>query len=383
MDYRAFLKLLLNESEDAPTAARRHIIRFRSGIAFRKCMKLMKRLRPNEAACPIQPLRMIHAFACPLRSHAKLASFPFIRNIEVDTKMSVHSLSSSLDAIHRSTAKKPVIPWGVQRIKAPQAWAYSEGKHVDVGVIDTGIDYSHPDLRDCIGKGLNLIHHHLPPIDDNGHGTHIAGIIAASSASGGIMGVAPKAIIHPVKAFDRTGSAFVSDIIYGMDWCVQNRIPIINMSFGMKTYSRSLEEAVREAYRAGCVIVASSGNDGRRSGVDYPAQFAQSISVGATNEQKKIAPFSNRGKRIDIYAPGSKIYSTSLYGKYSELSGTSMATSHVSGVIALMLAKKPNMTPRQIKMTLRKQATALLISSKSGRTIKEVNARKAVIAVMR
>ncbi len=180
------------------------------------------------------------------------------------------------------------------------------GSRIKVGVVDTGIDYSHPDLRGAIGKGINFINRSLLPYDDNGHGTHIAGTIAAYSSASGIIGVAPRAVIHPVKAFDAHGSAYVSDIIEGIDWCVQNGVNIINMSFGMKTYSNLLDIAVTSAYQSGAVIIASSGNDSMKGSVDYPARLPKVISVGAITRNSKIAPFSNRGRRIDIYAPGEK-----------------------------------------------------------------------------
>src|SRR5690606_34266139 len=127
---------------------------------------------------------------------------------------------------------------------------------------------------------------------------HISGTIAASNSYSGLVGVAPMAMIHPVKAFDHNGTAFISDIVLGIDWCVQNRMHIINMSFGMRNRSKSLHDAVRNAYAAGISVVASSGNDGRRAQIDYPARFLQAIAVGATTKHSRIAPFSNRGKSI-------------------------------------------------------------------------------------
>lgn len=376
MDYRNFAKLLLNQLLSTPGAQNRHIIRFRNRKSFLQTLRQLQRTRLSNPTS-ILPLKMINALSCTLQSHRKLASFPFVSSVELDTKMNVHHISSHT----LSTPSHPVlIPWGIRRIKVHQAWKHSKGNQVGVGVIDTGIDYSHPDLRTSIGKGINLVYYGLPPYDDNGHGTHIAGTIAA--AGKGMMGVAPQAIIHPIKAFDRDGSALVSDIIYGMDWCVRNRIPIINMSFGMKKYSEALEDAVKAAYRSGTIIVASSGNDGRLSHVDFPARFEQSISVGATDEQKKIAPFSNRGEKIDIYAPGNHILSTWLSGKYNKLSGTSMATSHVSGVIALMLAKKPHLKPGQIKKILQNQATPLPQPGKKA-SIFEINARKSLHSLIK
>jgi subtilisin family serine protease len=127
---------------------------------------------------------------------------------------------------------------------------------------------------------------------------------------------------------------------------------VVNMSFGMQNKSKSLLHAVQSAIRAGVAVDASSGNDGRSSEIDYPARYGQTIAVGAINQQGRVAPFSNRSSLIDIYAPGDKIVSAWLGGKYREMSGTSMATSHVSGAIALLLAYKPGLTHDQIKELL-------------------------------
>lgn len=375
MKYRKFVKLLLKQLSPATGAHKRHIIHFRTSRAYRHILQLLRRSKiPTPQS--IVPLDMIHALSCTIHIQGKLAAYPFIRNIETDRKMKVNSLSNP-----SSSTQPSFIPWGIRRIKVHQAWKHTTGSRIGVAVIDTGIDYNHPDLRDSIGKGINLVNYNHPPFDDNGHGTHIAGTIAATGK--GMIGVAPKAIIHPVKAFDYEGSAFVSDIIYGMDWCVKNKIPIINMSFGMKKYSQALDEAVKKAYHAGTVIVASSGNDGRRGHVDFPASHKCSISVGATDEQKKIASFSNKGEQIDIYAPGHQILSTWPSGKYHRLSGTSMATSHVSGVIALMMARKQSLSPYEIKKILQTQATPLPQSRKQKKVIYEVNALKTIHSLLK
>ncbi|MBR2567618.1 MAG: S8 family peptidase [Paenibacillus sp.] len=272
--------------------------------------------------------------------------------LEEDLQISMHAATN-----------KPVnwqrgIPWGVRKIKAPQAWSSTTGHRIHIGVIDTGVDYRHPDLRHSLLSGINLVQRGLPPNDDNGHGTHIAGTIAASNQMYGIIGVAPRSLIHPVKAFDLNGSAFVSDIIAGIDWCVRNKIHIINMSFGMRSRSKSLLQAVTNATNAGISVVASSGNDAKRKSIDYPARYSQTIAVGATDRSRRIASFSNRGSYVDIYAPGEKIVSSWLKNKYHEMSGTSMATSHVSGAIALLLAIKPGLKPQEIKALLKRTANA-------------------------
>lgn len=270
-------------------------------------------------------------------------------------------------------------PWGVDQIGAPEIWSKTLGQNIHIGVVDTGIDLKHPDLRNSISSGINLLNRRLLPQDDNRHGTHIAGTIAATGRYSGIIGVAPKAIIHPIKAFDHNGSAYVSDIIAAIDWCVQNDLDIINMSFGMKTYNPNLEQAVLNAYYRGKVIVASSGNDGKKKSIDYPARFSQVVSVVAITRLGKIAPFSNRGVEIDIYAPGERVYSACLGGKYNELSGTSIATANVSGVIALILSLRA-MSPQQIKSALRRSAPSLNRHSNARWQPGQLNAQRTIHA---
>jgi subtilisin len=365
LDAINFLRQLHEEIGSAQGSAKKHILHFRNLKDYRLCKAELMRLKASlSGLSSVQDLQIIHAFSCSLHSYQKLAEGQYPIYIEEDCKMNVHdnpTAKKGKQIIQTLTqlAKSPVIPWGVGQIKAPEAWKQSLGNHVSIGVIDTGVDYNHPDLRQAVSRGVNLINRLLLPFDDNGHGTHISGTIAAAGSANGIIGVAPRANIHPVKAFDQNGSAYVSDIIAGIDWCVQNNLDVINMSFGMKTYNKSLELAVLNAYHAGKVIVASSGNDGHKAAIDYPARFPQVVSVGATTKNNKIATFSNRGRRIDVYAPGERVYSAWLHGAYNELSGTSMATAHVSGVIALMLSLRPRLAPLQIKPILRRDSNSL------------------------
>jgi subtilisin len=382
-----FMERLDEEIGSSAGLARGLIIRFQNRGSYRDWIAQWTRWKLKLPRLEeIVPLSIINAISCPVRPSTHWLSFAFIASAEEDRRMSLQldgtpkrtfRLAGSTGGVRSRTAP-PHIPWGVYQVRAPQAWRQATGQSVRIGVIDTGIDATHPDLRHCIGRGVNFVNRSRLPLDDNGHGTHIAGTIAGSgSGPQGVVGVAPRAIIHAVKAFDHSGSAYVSDIIAGIDWCVQNDLDIINMSFGMKTYNRSLELAVQNAYRAGKVIVASSGNDGKKSFIDYPARFPQVISVGATTQANKIAPFTNRGLRIDVFAPGENIYSAWLNGKYNELSGTSMATSHVSGVIALMLSVRPGLRPAQIKELLRKSSISLS-KKKTGRSAGRLHARRAL-----
>ncbi|MFE5322571.1 S8 family serine peptidase [Paenibacillus sp. NPDC056579] len=381
-----FVKWLHKAMKGSENADCKHIIRFTDSKQYSACIEQIKRMMSTWTVLQdVQPLAIINAISCTLQTPGLLSDVPFVHSIEPDTRMSVHA-SKAVQVTQpiggkASREKTPNIPWGIKHIRAPQVWSKSKGDRIHIGVIDTGADYSHPDLRHCLSYGINLLNRFLLPSDDNGHGTHIAGTIAASSRQRGIIGVAPQAMIHPVKAFDHQGSAFVSDIISGIDWCVKNQFHIINMSFGMKTYSKALESAVRNAFDSGVIVVASSGNEGNKAGIDYPARLPQVIAVGATTRRGYIAPFSNTSRKIDIYAPGEKVYSTWLRGKYNELSGTSMATSHVTGVIALMLARKPGLKPMQVKAIIQKNARLIMKASKSGMGIKEIHALRAVGAV--
>lgn len=254
------------------------------------------------------------------------------------------------------TPQAPFLPWGVKHIGTPNVWKYAKGKNVHVAVIDTGANYSHPDLKSTLGDGFNALHPHLPPHDDNGHGTHIAGTIAAHNEQSGMTGVAPEAIIHPVKAFDHQGSAYIADIVSGIEWCIRSRMQIINMSFGMRHHSEAVQAAVRKAQRAGIVIIASAGNDGKLR-ADFPARYPGVICVGAAARHNGKLKMSNYGSHIDIYAPGERVISTWLDGKYHALSGTSMAAAYVTGAAALLLSYKPRLTPSKIKKLLCSSAT--------------------------
>ena len=224
------------------------------------------------------------------------------------------------------------LPWGVDRIDAEWAWDTTTGYAVEVAVLDTGIDYEHPDLDANCKGGINIINSRKSYKDDNGHGTHCAGIIAAEDNEEGVVGVAPEASLYGVKVLDRRGSGWVSDIIAGLDWCDKNGMDIVNMSFG-GGYSSSLHDACDAAKDAGLLLVAAAGNDG--GPVIYPAAYESVIAVSATNSSDGLASFSNYGDEIAIAAPGVNILSTYKGGGYATGDGTSMAAPHVAGTLAL------------------------------------------------
>lgn len=234
-----------------------------------------------------------------------------------------------------------VLPWGVDRVNADLVWASYTADPVKVAVVDTGINTNHPDLFGNLKGGMSAVSYTRSYNDDNGHGSHVAGIIAAVNNSIGVIGVAPAADLYAVKVLDRNGSGYLSDIIEGLQWVVANHINVVNMSLGTSSYSASFDSAVRQTIASGAVVVAAAGNSGPSANtVMYPAKFAGVIAVSATNSDSSntIASFSSRGPEVDLAAPGVSVFSTYKNQSYATLSGTSMASPHVAGVAALVLS---------------------------------------------
>ncbi|MHB0938511.1 MAG: S8 family peptidase [Armatimonadota bacterium] len=265
------------------------------------------------------------------------------------------------DAIARTQAKpgssgKPApspvaeaLPWGVNTIDAELVWdqdhnlaldsGANAGAGVKVAVVDTGIDLTHPDLAANIVGSYNAIDPGKSANDDNGHGSHVAGTIAAVDNTIGVLGVAPQASLLAVKVLNRQGNGYYSDIIEGIGWSVDNGAQVINMSLGGTYDSSALHAAIINAVNAGVVVVAAAGNSGPGDNtVNYPAKYAEVIAVSATTSSNTIASFSSRGAQVELAAPGASIYSTYKGGGYNTLSGTSMASPHVAGAAALVLA---------------------------------------------
>lgn len=244
----------------------------------------------------------------------------------------------SIDLSHEVTSFASSSPpeestplWNHVHIGAPGAWEHADGSGISVAVIDTGIDYNHPELRERFGDlvGYNVIAPDEPPDDDNDHGTHVAGIIAGS-----YTGVAPGSMLYAVKVLDWNGSGTEADVIAGLEWALEQGADIANLSLGSKGASRAFKEMCERAYGEGMLIVAAAGNEGH--GPSYPASFGESvIAVAATDREKEHAGFSNIYHTNDISAPGVGIYSTTPGGDHNTFSGTSMATPHVSGALTL------------------------------------------------
>jgi subtilisin family serine protease len=229
-------------------------------------------------------------------------------------------------------------PWGILRVNAPAAWSVTKGAGVKVAVIDTGIDAAHPNLKANLKGGWNAITKTADYNDDNGHGTHCAGTVAAAEGDAGVVGVAPQAELYGVKVLDADGSGTFDDVIAGMQWAVDNKMQIASMSLGASKGNPSLLAAVEAMKKAGVALIAAAGNSGRAVG--FPAAYPGAIAVAALDAKDKVAYFSSRGPEVALIAPGVDVRSTYKEGGYDTLSGTSMATPHVSGLAALAIAAK-------------------------------------------
>jgi len=256
------------------------------------------------------------------------------------------------------------LPWGVDRIDAELVHASPTlitGAGIDIAVIDTGIDYNHPDLDGNYQGGIDFVNDDSDPMDDRGHGTHVAGTIGAEDNDFGVVGVAPDANLYGVKVLSSTGSGYTSDVIAGVQWARTNNMHIITMSLGSDTYSQAFKDAVDAAYADGILIVAAAGNDGNRPGkgdnVDYPGAYDSVIAVAATDSKDKRAPWSSTGPKVELSAPGVSILSTYPDNSYATGSGTSMAAPHVTGVAALIMESDPSLSNVQVRSLL--QSTAI------------------------
>ncbi|MCM2268420.1 MAG: S8 family peptidase [Elusimicrobiales bacterium] len=248
------------------------------------------------------------------------------------------------------------IPWGVKRVNAAAAWDYTAGEGVKVAVIDTGIDYNHPDLAAVFKGGYNAVTPGATAMDDQGHGTHVSGTVAALKDLKGVVGVAPKVDLYVVKVLDKNGSGQYSWIVDGIEWAIKNNIKVINMSLGGRTGTDALAQVMKKAKEAGVTVVCAAGND---SGpVNYPAKYPEAIAVSASDSSDKLASFSSKGAEIVVIAPGVSVYSTKKGGGYTSMSGTSMASPHVAGLAALAVGAGAK-TPDEVREALKRAATPL------------------------
>lgn len=255
------------------------------------------------------------------------------------------------------------------------------GNGIGIAVLDTGC-FPHQDLKDNIAAFRDMVQNRQNPYDDNGHGTHVCGIICGSGAAGAFryQGIAPHSHVVPVKVLDQRGNGYASDVLAGLRWIRENQhafgIRIVNISVG--SFSRknmgensALVRGVNETWDAGLIVVVAAGNMGPRTGtITTPGISRKVITVGCSDDDREVSVMGNRmvdysGRgptsscvcKPDIVAPGASVISCSnRTGKYTAKSGTSMATPIVSGALALLLEKYPDMSNKDVKLFLRERA---------------------------
>ena len=260
------------------------------------------------------------------------------------------------------------IQWYLPKIKADEAWRDNRGsKKVRIAVVDTGIDLDHPDLDGQIVSGYDFINDDNVPDDDEGHGTLIAGIIAAETNNGeGIAGINWDTELMPVKVLNEEGQGTHDTVALGLVYAAINGARVINLSFGGEQSSRTLEDAIDYAYNQGCILVAGTGNDG--GAIMYPARLPHCIAVGATDELDNLCDeqiwgnglSSNYGSEIDVVAPGNNIISTYPGGIFATASGTSMSTACVSGTAAMILSANLNLSNSGVREIIRESCDNLM-----------------------
>jgi serine protease AprX len=328
-----------------------------------------------------------------------------VAKVELDSVAHIAVTPDPVKIIAPSNVAATTIAWGVSKINAPAVWQQGiTGKGVTVAVVDTGVDATHPDLSHMpsstdpkVVGWIDYVNSQASPYDDHGHGTHVCGTISGIGTNGIQTGVAPGTKLMVAKVFDSSGNGATSNMLLAFDWAIANHANIISMSAGSTVHSDSMTLATNNIISQGIVPVFAGGNYGpAASTIICPGDEQNAIAAGATDSNNAIASFSSHGPvtlggltyiKPDVSAPGVDITSTYPLAKvptgYASMSGTSMATPHISGTVALMLEAKPTLTPAQVSQVL--QSTALDLGTAGKDNIFGaglIDAAKAVTAVL-
>jgi thermitase len=261
--------------------------------------------------------------------------------------------------------------YALSRINAFPSWALTQGDpKIVVAVIDTGVQLNHPDLRNKLVAGYDFVGKDgVPdtiPNDENGHGTHVAGIAAAATNNSlGIAGACPKCRIMPIRVLDAQGNGYLSDIARGIDYAINNGANVINLSLTGPD-SNTMAAMVARAWNKGAFIACAAGNDQNQYPLyTYPARYETCMGVASTTKDDLRSSFSNYGSWVEVAAPGSWIYSTWNNGGYNSINGTSMATPYVAGMAGLVMSQ--GLTNQQAREKICKTADPIAETGTSWR----------------
>jgi len=294
------------------------------------------------------------------RALSLLASDPGIAYVEPNIRLTKYS-----------TVSDPGFPdqWGLDAADVPEAWEKVTGtSEVTVAVVDTGVDYTHPDLAGRVDTehDFDYVNFDDDAMDDQGHGTHVAGIIAAKADEQGVVGVAGKTNVRilPLKVLDQQGVGDMFDVAMAIMDAADLGASVINLSLGGEGTSQYLTDAVSYAMEKGALVVAAAGNDAKNADTYIPASIPGVVTVSAVNDSLTLTDFSNYGSSVDLAAPGQEILSTWPGGQYAEADGTSQAAPFVSGVAALLKVQESDLTVAEMTQRLTSSATDLGVAGR-------------------
>jgi len=339
-----FLFVFCSFCAAAETAQSRKIVVFKKSFNNRS---FQDNILKKSGALKIKSLKLINGTVVHLspQTERDLKSKNEVLRIDEDIVISTSQPQSKNK--NKKIPDQPIqeFPWNMLMIGADSAWPHTQGQTVRVAILDTGIDLDHPDLLGNIKGHINIVKPKKSGDDDSGHGTHVAGIVAALDNAIGVIGVGPEIELYAVKVLDKQGRGWLSDLVDALNWCIDNDIQVINMSLGSPQDNLSFHEAVKNAYQAGITQITAAGNYGQEEGaVSYPARYPETIAVSSVDQFGNMDPFSSYGAEIDIAAPGVEVLSTFKNGSYVLMSGTSMAAPHVTGTVALIFSNDPDIS---------------------------------------
>ncbi len=330
----------------AASQTQRYVVALRRVAPIAQAKEMVTDLGPGIEERNVDAYVNIPAFAADLTPEeaAALERRPGVRYVEAVAERHILGIGggkTSLDVPPNPTGQ--VVPLGVDAVHARDVWPVTRGQGVNVAIIDTGIDYTHPDLAPVYAGGFNEINKTADPMDDNGHGSHVAGTIAAADNNVGVVGIAPGVRVWSVKVLKANGSGTTDSEIAALDWVISKKNEIggnwvVNLSLGSTTFNAAERDAFARANDAGLVICAASGNESTSSApaaVDYPAAYPNVLAIGAVDASKNIASFSNQGPEVAVVGPGVDVLSTFMVGQgvisYAKKNTTSYNADPVTG----------------------------------------------------